>query len=303
VCLPNFSDKASPQLLRSVAATAEELSYDTIWVADHVMPALDDPGPYASILEALTVLTWLAPQTERVRLGTSVLVLPQRHPVHVAKAVASLDLLSGGRVTLGVGVGWSAREFGYLNAEFEGRGTVMDESIKVLRSLWSGEGSPHAGPSFAMDGYAFAPLPVQVGGPPILMAGRTTRALERAVRLGDGWHGGATSAHPDDFRAVVERLRELGAPSTFEPTLRVRVGDQTSYREGPTGREFHAGGDPAELVAYFSELRDAGCTQVAISFWDGDPVQHLHRITEFAQEVMPAVAQPPTRATTKETEL
>ena len=137
VALPHFSRMASRKAVLTTAREAEALGFDSVWTTDHVLMAADQPEPYGTILEAFITLTYVAAVTERVRLGTSVIVLPQREPVLVAKQAATLDVLSNGRVILGVGVGWNEREFGFLGASFNDRGRRLDEYIQALRVLWS----------------------------------------------------------------------------------------------------------------------------------------------------------------------
>lgn len=165
----------------SFSRRAEQVGFDSIWFGDHV--AFQVP-----ILEPLTALAFAAAATERVRLGTSVYLLPLRHPTVTAKATATLDVLSGGRLVLGVGVG------GEFPAEFEAcgvpvaeRGTRADEAIGVLRRLWAEDGVAHEGRHFRFGPVTLEPKPVQPGGPRILVGGRRARALRRAGRLGDGF--------------------------------------------------------------------------------------------------------------------
>ncbi len=165
----------------ATARRVEELGFDSIWVGDHV-------SFYVPILESLTLLSFVAAATERVRIGTGVYLLPLRHPTTTAKVTASLDVLSGGRLDLGVGVGGEfPPEFEACGVPVKERGSRANEAIEILRKLWSGDKVGHAGKNFEFGPVAIAPKPLQDGGPPIIVGGRKAPAFRRAGRLGDGY--------------------------------------------------------------------------------------------------------------------
>ncbi|HUI26879.1 MAG TPA: TIGR03619 family F420-dependent LLM class oxidoreductase [Candidatus Kryptonia bacterium] len=190
--------------LGRLAAVAEENNFDSVWVGDHIA----FPAP---ILDPLTTLACFAAHTQRVKLGTCVYLLPLRHPTTVAKSVASLDVLSSGRVIFGVGVG------GEFPAEFEAsgvpvreRGARADEGIRVLRALWRGEPAGFDGRFHRFGPIRINPPPLQPGGPPIWIGGRSDAALRRAARLGDGWVGYLLS--PEQFAERMATIRSMAAP-------------------------------------------------------------------------------------------
>lgn len=190
---------ASANALGALAAEAEALGFDSLWAGDHIA----FPAP---ILDPLQVLTCCASHTQRIRLGTCVYLLPLRHPTVVAKMVASLDFISGGRVIFGVGVGGEfPGEFQASGVPVRERGARTDEAITVLRQLWGGAAS-HAGRFFHIDPVRLQPPPVQPGGPPIWIGGRSDAALRRTARYGDGYVGYLLS--PESFR---ERFARIGA--------------------------------------------------------------------------------------------
>jgi probable F420-dependent oxidoreductase len=192
---------ATPELLDAVAAEAETRGIATIWVGEHVVlfgdyasryPYADDgriPAPPGSgLLEPLVTLTYLAARTTAVRLGTAMLLLPQRNPVYVAKEVSTLDWLSGGRVDLGVGVGWLKEEFDALNVAWPHRGRRTDEYLEVLRTLWTDDTSAFEGETYTLPPCEMFPKPRQQPHPPVHIGGETPAALRRAARVGQGWH-------------------------------------------------------------------------------------------------------------------
>ena len=238
--LPNNWGVGRPADVIDLGVRAEPLGYDSVWVNHHVLNVgyvgerLGDRPYY----DALTTLTWIAARTERLRLGTSVLVLPYLHPMVLAKAVATLDVMSGGRVTLGVGVGSLPAENRALGSDYATRGAYASESIRVMRELWTAPEPSFAGRYFRFDGVRFSPKPLQPGGVPILVGGGSRAALARCARLGDGWH-------PMD--APLPRLRDRvtrAAPTVVRARTRQRnlprivARCELDLRDDPRGRPF-----------------------------------------------------------------
>lgn len=219
VQLPTYGAHATPENILLVARFADERGLDSVWVYDHVVtPAvLSSRYPYSAdgsykidaddpFYEAITVLSHVAAATTRVRLGTGVLIPALRHPLLLAKQVATLDQLSGGRVLLGVGTGWMREEFEALGTPFEGRGARLDELVGVLRASWEHGRSASDGPLYPHPPMGMAPRPA--GRVPLLFGGHSDAALRRVVRLGDGW---AVTAPPadDPYAALAERITML----------------------------------------------------------------------------------------------
>ena len=213
--------------LREVATRADRLGYGVLWTADHVVfpREITTPYPYGGrfpfpvtepILDPIVGLTCAASVTERVRLGTSVLVLPYRHPVVLAKEIATLDVLSGGRVLLGVASGWLREEFELLGVPFAERGARTDEAIALLRALWSEDSVTFRGRFWSLDEAVSFPKPVQRPGPPIWIGGSSDAALRRVARRGDGW---IAVPRPTlaELAHDVERLRRLAEEAGRDP--------------------------------------------------------------------------------------
>ncbi len=178
----------------------EEGGFDSIWVGDHI-------AFYVPILESLSLLSFVAAATERVRLGTSVYLMPLRHPTTTAKVAATLDVLSGGRLSLGIGVGGEfPLEFEATGVHVSQRGSLTDEGIEILRKLWRRDACGHQGRHFRFSPVSIEPKPVQVGGPPLLIGGRKQPALRRAGRLGDGYISHMCS--PAMYRQHLESIRD-----------------------------------------------------------------------------------------------
>jgi probable F420-dependent oxidoreductase len=194
---------ARPELMTRFVQRAEALGFDAVTISDHIVipKAMPDNYPYhpegkfswqsaRDYYEPLATLAYLAGQTQRLRLGTSVLIIPYRNPIIVAKLVASIDALSGGRVFLGVGTGWWQDEFAALGIpeRFAERGPRTDEYIRIFRNLWNEENPEFAGQFYRYGNLEFSPKPAQPGGVPIWIGGHTRRALRRVAELGDAWH-------------------------------------------------------------------------------------------------------------------
>jgi probable F420-dependent oxidoreductase len=199
---PHTLATQGPEAVADFARGVERIGFDELDTFDHVVMALPTEGegprrPPGARLEALTLLTFVAAVTERIGIGTEVLVLPQRQPVLVAQQAATLDILSRGRLRLGVGVGWQEPEFEALGVAFGERGRRMDEAIALLRTCWREPSITYHGRYFQAHGVSMEPKPVQPGGPPIWVGGGTPAALRRTGRLGDGWlapYGGVADA-------------------------------------------------------------------------------------------------------------
>lgn len=216
--LPHVGRKAGPDAIRRAAIQAEELGFDDVWVSEHTILPKGAPYPPSPIFyDPVLTLTWAAAFTKRVKLGTTVLVLPMRHPLPLAKELATLQGLSEGRLILGAGVGWMEAEFAALGAPFKERGRRMDEGIAMMRAVWTQDPvtfRPKYIPAVIED-MRMCPLPAPI---PIWIGGISDAAIARAIRIGDGWHG--TRSTPDAAASMVKRLRAGRPEPSFIISLR-----------------------------------------------------------------------------------
>ncbi len=301
-----------PDRLRDLATRAEALGFDSVWTGDHV--AFHNPT-----LESLTLLSHLAGVTRRVRIGTSVYLLALRHPTVAAKSVATLDVLSGGRFVFGVGVGGEfPKEFEACGVPHHERGRRVDEGIAVCRLLWTTSPASFEGRFVRFADVALEPKPVQPGGPPIWIGGRSDHALRRAARLGDGWVSYVVT--PERYRTSLEKIqafatearRPLAIGRGFEPAhLAFTVVDDDWDRARETAarsltRQYHQPfdelvkkycvlGPPARCLETLERFVEAGVRTFIVGFVAGAE-RASEQLERFAAEVIPHFAHAPSRA-------
>lgn len=219
--LPQSGPAASAPAIRAVAKQAEDLGFSDVWVSDHLALPKGAPYPPSSyILEPLIALTWAAAATERVGLGTTVLVLPLRPPVLLAKMLGSLDLMSEGRVIVGAAGGWMKEEFDALGVPFEERGARTDETIDIMRRCWTEDPINAHAPKTGAKLVNMRTKPQPTRPIPLWIGGHSEPAYRRAVEVGDGWHGAFQS--PEKTRPMTERLRRDRPESSFTLSMRAR---------------------------------------------------------------------------------
>jgi len=221
VHLPQAGPAASGEALRRTAVLAEELGFADVWVSDHLaVPTGAAYPPSAYVFEPLTTMSWIAAHTQRVGIGTTVLVLPMRHPLNVAKSVATIDQFSGGRVILGVAAGWLEAEFDALGIPFHERGARTDEAISMLRSFWTSDHITETYPVHHSTLASMRTLPQPVRHVPLWIGGHADVALRRAIAVGDGWHGAFLS--PEQTEKRVQKLRAERPEEGFAISMRTR---------------------------------------------------------------------------------
>jgi probable F420-dependent oxidoreductase len=216
--LPHVGRKAGPDAIRRAAEQAEALGFADVWVSEHIIVPRGAPYPPSALFyEPVLTLTWAAAYTTRVRLGTTVLVLPMRHPVPLAKELSTLQNLSRGRLILGAGVGWMEAEFAALGAPFHERGKRMDEGLAMMRALWTDDPVSFPSRSIPAEISDMRMLPHPCAPIPIWIGGSSDAAIRRATRQ-DGWHGSRTT--PEQAAAMVARLRAVRPEESFTISLR-----------------------------------------------------------------------------------
>jgi probable F420-dependent oxidoreductase len=280
--LPNFGQQISPEAITKVAQRAEALEFDSVWVSDHIVIPKQYSGIFSeNIYEPLTVLTYVAGVTKTIKLGTSVIIVPYRNPLHVAKAVATLDVLSKGRVIFGAGAGWMAEEFKALGVSFAERGKISDEYIRILKAVWTSAAPEFHGDYFNFSDLAFLPQPVQKPHPPIWVGGASPRSMRRAAELGNGWH--PTRLTPEELTAALPHLKRLAERygrrvEEIEISIRLRL-----QSDRMTGTVDH-------LTETIAKYQAAGAHHILLDpSFDFLPTDKLIEMMEkFAQEIRPS---------------
>jgi probable F420-dependent oxidoreductase len=290
LCLPNFTDVASPEAIEAAADAAERLGWETVWTTDHVLVDRgEDAEDYRTIYDAILTLAWVGARHPGLKLGTSVIVVPQRNAVILAKELAGLDALSDGRLIVGVGVGWNRTEFANLAAadRFHVRGAYVNETIALWRHLWSGSTEPFAGRFHSIDDFVFKPLPPQGGSLPIVIGGRAEPALKRAGAIGDGYHSSASS--PESYG---KRLPTISAAAEAAgrpmPALSARIRVEFGH-ENDGARYYAMRGNPDEIAAEVRKYADLGVEHLALWFPATRSDEVVAGAERFAAEVAPLV--------------
>jgi probable F420-dependent oxidoreductase len=305
----NRSETGKREVMVRLAQVADRLDFHSIWATDHiVMPTkvksrypYSQTGafpvqPHEDYLEPLTVLAYLAACTERVRLGVSVMILPHRNPILAAKMLSTLDVLSGGRVIAGVGVGWLEEEFQALGLPpFGERGAYSDECLCIFRELWTKEDPSFEGRYHSFRDIKFAPKPIQKPHPPIWVGGQTRRAMERAGTLGDAWHPlglrPPVSLEPDELREAMTVVRNAAARAGRDPkSVGVAFRGPLNLLKSaePVARRLLTG-SPTQVVDDIKRYHDAGVEQMVFDVLTNDVGLIVGTMERFANEVRPRV--------------
>ncbi len=309
--LPIGGPLATANALTSLARRGEELGFGFLSTGDHlIVPrrvasrypynASGEFGSASSFLDQPTLLSFVAAATSRIRLVTGVLVLPYRNPVHAAKVLSTIDVLSGGRLTVGCGVGWMQEEFDALNTPpFEQRGAVTDEYIRVFRELWTSDAPEFHGDYCDFSGVVFEPGPVQRPHPPIWIGGESRRALKRAAALGDGWFPiGTNPAHPletlSQLRRGVDRLRRHAEEAGRDPAaLDVAYAVGWPVGGGPDSSGRLLAGPASKVESDLADLEALGVNHLSVGLTGGTVQESVERMEAFAEGVFPLTARGP----------
>jgi probable F420-dependent oxidoreductase len=283
VILPNYGPEMGRLSVLDTAHAAESLGFDSVWTTDHLAVSEHEAGPYNPLLEALTTLAFLAGSTGTIRLGISALVLPQRNPLEVAKEIATLDVLSGGRMLLAVGIGWSQSEYANLGYTFKNRGARMDEAIQVLRTAWRGRRViSFTGKHYTFENTAFAPGPVQSGGPPLWVAGNSPKALRRAAFLADGWH--PVGLPPAEIERMLRVIRPLLGERPFSVAPRLTLSFESSSEPAPS-----LVGTPAAIADQLRAYAQSGAGYALLHFLGETQAARERAMRRFASDVLPVL--------------
>jgi probable F420-dependent oxidoreductase len=271
--------------LVDLATRAEALGFASVWAHDHVFNAghVRRRIGYKPYYEPLTLLSYVAARTERVGLGTSVLVLPYHNPIRLAKTAATLDVLSGGRLILGVGVGAVPPESEAMGSPYRARGAITDEAIAVMKELWTKEDPRFAGKYSRFSDMPFSPKPLQQPHIPVLIGGNSRAAIRRAVRLGNGWHPLAISPEK-----LAQGIHDLHAQAQAAGRDIAEIPISLSIPLGPASVHRAAlGTEPSEIIHTIQTYADLGVQMLAISGQTNQLAEMHSAMDLLAREVLP----------------
>jgi len=303
---------AGREAITTLAKRAEALGYDSVWVTDRLLIPVQSRsaypysptgafplGPDEPWLEPLTAVTYLATITERINVGTSVLVIPYRNPIFTAKALATADYLSGGRVILGAGVGWWQEEFAALGVPFEDRAPRTVEYLKIMKEIWTKPRVAFEG-RFARIAEAggVRPHPARQPHIPIWIGGHSEAALRRVVEVGDGWHPlglrPPVSLYPPEMAARVRRLRDVAAAAGRDPaTITISFKAPLKFQEAVAAGRAPLSGSPREIVEDLQAYVAAGVQHFVLDFSVPTLPEMRDVLERFAVDVRPQAGGAP----------
>ena len=282
VNLINFGPGVSPQSLQRQAQFSESLGYHLIMASDHIAITTDVQGRYpAPFYEPISLLSWLAGVTDTIELGTTVIIIPYRSPLEVARATANIDQLSGGRFILGVGIGWAQEEFKALNVPFKSRGAMTNEYLEIIKLLWTQDVASYEGRFVSFQDVHTAPRPLRSPHPPVWVGGPSDAALRRTVRYGDAWH--PIRIRMDHFKDTgIPRLREIadeeGQPMpALCPRIKLRL---TNSPVGDADRMVGVG-SLDQVHRDLADLEALGCSYVVLDTFFDDLSELGHNETTW----------------------
>ena len=277
--LPQIGPVAGAEAIVTVATAAEDMGFDTLWVADRLLPGAL-PEVYHNVIDPVGTLTFAAARTTRVGLGTSILNLPWYNPALLARQLTALDVLSNGRLRVGFGVGWMEDEFKAVGIPMRDRGKRTDEALEVLKAIWTTDPVEFHGTYYTIPKSVIRPKPVQKPHPPIYLAGSTPRAMARVARHGDGW---IPVAPPIDemaqgFAAIKSMAHDAGRdPDRLELSVRANV----IVTDSPLGDDRMVyTGSPDQIAADIAAARDVGASELAFDPTFDPAVQSVADFTD-----------------------
>jgi probable F420-dependent oxidoreductase len=281
-----------------LAKKAEMLGFDSIWISDHVVLPIIYQGRFSEVLhDPFVLLSALAAKTEKISLGTSVIIVPYRNPIVVAKMISTIDVLSEGRVIVGVGPGWMEEEFNILGIPFNERGQRTDEYINIFKEVWEKDEPQFDGEFYSFSRIKFYPKPIQKPHPPIWIGGISKKAIARAVELGNGWHPVWLS--PDQMEEKILYLKGIAKEKgrnldNFVLSIRnrLRILKTTEVKKpeftesrGQCTFSFH--GTPEEIIYKVRQFESIGVSHIIFDLDAENDKEMFHTIKQFSKDIMP----------------
>ena len=301
IMLPHYRQVASTEAITRFAKEAEDLGYHSVWVTDQIIVPNEDVDRFGPVFyECLTVLAFVAGITSTIRIGSSVIVLPYRSPIHVAKIASTIDALSNGRLLLGVGIGGVESEFKQIGASWTERGDLSDEAIRIFKELWTSDEPSMKTENYQFSEIQFYPKPVQKPHLPLWIGGNSRRALRRVVEFGDVWHPSRVNLELlAELAPQLWRLAERAGRDPHEIGIAVRQPLKIASDPAFSTSEWPLLGSVAKIVDNIGRFRDAGVGYLVMDTFYGIPELHdetaesiMATMDRFAAEVIPQFPEP-----------
>ena len=306
IMLPHHGHFATADGIRRMARASEDLGFDSVWASDHIIvPNAFKERFSPTFYELFGTLAHIAAITQRVKLGSTILILNYRHPLMTAKQIATLDQLSGGRVIIGAAFGWIKEEYKVLGIPYEKRGARADEIVQILKHVWQEGDNSFAGDFYQFGDFAFEPRPVQQPHPPIWFGGNDDRTLRRVVEQGNGWHPitsakrpGSTQMSEADFRERIAKLRGMAQDAGRDPAeIAISLHAPISFdRDGSfLDPSFHLIGSESHILHNLDVCQELGLQHLILNHWYTMPGMidlksvdgFIATMERFARDVMP----------------
>ncbi len=275
ISLSNYGTLPSRSFLKDTALEIERLGLDSIWTSDHIIVPNNDI-PWNRVFESVTTLGFLASITESVQLGFSILLVPLREPLVLAKQIATLDSLSNGRVMIGVGIGWNKKEFDLLGYDFKNRTKTIAENIDIMRKMWAGE--------YSKQGFSCEPMPVTNNGPPILIGGQSNGALKGVASIGDGWHPVGIS--PQEYSLGIQKITQM-KKSDFIWSLRINFAANQKIESQYTGTDgnprLRLVGNLDEIISQIQEYQKIGLAHLVCDIRANSKKEYFEQLKSVSE--------------------
>lgn len=276
ISVANYGDLPSRDFILNAAKESEKQGLDSIWTSDHIIVPKEH-CPWTRVFETITTLSFISSVTNNILLGTSVILLPLRDPMILAKQIATIDALSNGRIIIGVGIGWNDKEFGLMGKNFQSRIKTVGRQVQTMRKFWKGE--------FQNDGFTSEPLPDMKKNIPILIGGQSVGALRRVVEFGDGWHPvGITPQEYQEGKKKITNMKIQKYVWSLRLGFTANKDSLDSEYIGTDGKKrIRLVGNKSQIISYIEKYEKIGLDHLILDIRDVNPIEYLEQIRLVGQ--------------------
>ena len=275
ISVSNYGDIPSREFLQNAAKESEKQELDSIWTSDHIIVPKNHT-PWTRVFETITTLAFISSITEQITLGTSIILLPLRNPIVLAKQIATLDALSKGRVIIGIGIGWNNREFDIVGKDFSSRTKTVKNQVEQMRKFWRG--------GFVNEGFVSEPLPDKKNGPPILIGGQSQGALKRVASFGDGWHPvGITPTEYEQGKQKITQIRNQDYLWSLRLGFAANKTINSEYVGTDGKKRIRLVGDVNQIINEIEKYQKIGLEHLILDVRDVSSEEYLEQIKIIGQ--------------------